>query len=225
MERMRGVTPPQTPRSAATLRGATVILGERAVLRDLDLEVGPGITVLRGPNGAGKTTAIRALAGLVPLARGTREVPSDVLYLGHRSQMLHGLTVRENLRFFSELRGRTSHSPAYPASLGASGAREARIGEAIGRWGLAADADRPVERLSAGQRRRASLARRDTEWCGLTLLDEPFAELDDSAAALLRASLIEARDRGAAVLVASHGHAELDQLAGHVHGMRDGRIQ
>ncbi len=224
MERMREVTSLQTPGSVARLHGATVILGDRAVLRDLDLEVGPGVTVLRGPNGAGKTTAIRALAGLVPLARGVREVPSDLLYLGHRSHMLHGLTARENLRFFSELRGRTSRAPAYPEALGVGGAREARIGDAIGRWGLSADADRPVERLSAGQRRRASLARLDTEWCGLTLLDEPFAELDDEAVAMLRAALVGARDRGDAVLVASHGHADLDEIAGRIYRLDDGRL-
>lgn len=214
-----------TVRAAAALRDATVILGDRAVLRDLDLELGPGITILRGPNGAGKTTAIRALAGLVPLARGTREVPDDVLYLGHRSQLLHGLTVRENLRFFARLRGRTSRAPAYPAALGADGAREARIGDAVERWGLGPDADRLVERLSAGQRRRASLARLDTEWCGLTLLDEPFAELDETAVALLRASLVETRGGEAAVLVASHGHAELDEIAGRIYRMEDGRTR
>lgn len=199
---------PQTPHSVASLRGATVILGDRAVLRDLDLGIGPGITVLRGPNGAGKTTAIRALAGLIPLARGTRHVPHDLLYLGHRPQMLHGLTVRENLRFFTDMRGRTS----------------ARTGDAIERWGLSADADRPVERLSAGQRRRASLARLETEWCAVTLLDEPFAELDDDAVTLLRASLVRARDRGDAVLLASHGHADLDEIAGRVYRIDGGRV-
>lgn len=213
-----------TVRPTAALRGAAVILGDRAVLCDIDLEVGPGVTVLRGPNGSGKTTAIRALAGLVPLARGTRDVPSEVLYLGHRSQLLHGLTVRENLRFFTELRGRTSRAPAY-AAAGADSARDARISEAIGRWGLAADADRPVERLSAGQRRRAALARLDTESCGLTLLDEPFAELDESAVGLLRASLVEARGQDAAVLVASHGHEELDGIADRVYRLQDGRAR
>ena len=214
-----------TAERGASLRGATVLLGDRAVLRDLDLDVGPGITILRGPNGAGKTTAIRALAGLVPLAAGTRDVRSDLLYVGHRPQLLHGLTARENLRFFVDLRGPTSMAPASPAALGSDGARDARIADAFARWGVGQDADRPVERLSAGQRRRAALARLDTEWCGLTLLDEPFAELDEDAARLLRASLVAARDRGAAMLVASHGHAELDDLAARVYRMRDGRTE
>lgn len=198
-----------TGEAAAALRGATVILGERAVLRGMDLEVSAGLTVLRGPNGAGKTTAIRALAGLVALARGTREAPTDLLYLGHRAQLLHGLTARENLRFFTDMRG-----------LGAGG-----MAAALERWGLAADADRPVERLSAGQRRRAALARLDVEPCAVALLDEPFAELDDGAVALLRSSLAAATARGAALLVASHGHVELDALARRVYVIRDGRAQ
>ena len=188
------------------LRDATVILGDRPVLRGMDLELGPGITVLRGPNGSGKTTAIRALAGLVPLARCSRDVPTDLLYLGHRSHLLNGLTVAENLRFFAEMRGRDGHVMA-----------------AIERWGLGADADRPVERLSAGQRRRAALARVDTEPCALMLLDEPFAELDDAAVALLRTSIERCRSGGVAMLVASHGHAELDDLAAKVYRMSDGR--
>lgn len=189
----------------ARLRGATVILDERAVLRAVDLEVERGITLVRGPNGAGKTTALRALAGLLPLAKGTRELEGELLYLGHRPQLLHGLSPRENLSFFASFRG----GPA-------------RIDQALARWGVAADADRPVERLSAGQRRRAALARLDAERCEVVLLDEPFAELDEHAAALLRRAVLEARDRGAAVVVASHGHAELDELAARVYAMSEG---
>jgi heme exporter protein A len=113
--------------------------------------------------------------------------------------------VRENLRFFADMRG------------GRDG-----IDGAIARWGLAPDADRPVERLSAGQRRRAALARLDAERCSLALLDEPFAELDDAAVALLRATIARERDRGTAVLVASHGHTELDSAAERVYVLRDG---
>jgi len=193
----------------AALREATVILDDRAVLRRIDLELAAGITVLRGPNGSGKTTALRALAGLVPLARGSRDVPPDVLYLGHRPQLLHGLTARENLRFFRDFRG--------------GGGREARIAAALDRWGLHADADRPVERMSAGQRRRAALARLDTEPCTVVLLDEPFAELDVAAAELLLHALREAPPT-AAILVATHGHAEIDALAARLFEVGDGKV-
>lgn len=190
----------------ASLRGATVVLDDRAVLRRASLEIIPGITVLRGANGAGKTTLLRALAGLVPLARGERDVPQDVLYLGHRPQLLHGLTARENLRFLSDLRGTSGDVPL-----------------ALARWGLAGDADRAVERLSAGQRRRAALARLATERCELVLLDEPFAELDADAAGLLRTSLTD-ETAPPAILIASHGHAELDDLAVRVYEVADASV-
>ena len=199
-------------------------MDDRAVLRSVDLDLVPGITVLRGPNGAGKTTALRALAGLVPLARGTREVPFDVLYIGHRPQLLHGLTPRESLRFFLEFRGPTSRAWATPVKTTAREMREDRIRAACDRWGLAGEADRPIERLSAGQRRRAALARLDLETCALTLLDEPFADLDESGSALLWSWLREARALGVAVLVASHGHADLDAVAVRAYALHEGRV-
>ena len=201
----------------ARLVGATVIFDDRPALRAVDLDLGAGLTMLRGPNGAGKTTALRALAGLLPLARGTRQGPPDVLYLGHRPQLLHGLTPRENLRFFLDFRSTTA-----PTGTSAA-ARRSQVASALERWGLRDAADRPVERLSAGQRRRAALARLDLEACDLVLLDEPFAELDDDAARLLRTSLGEIVPRSAA-LIASHGHAELDASASRVYELRDGAI-
>lgn len=190
----------------ASLHDATVVLDDRAVLRRASLELVPGITLLRGANGAGKTTLLRALAGLVPLARGERDVPQDVLYLGHRPQLLHGLTARENLRFLCGLRGSRGD-----------------VSLALARWGLAGDADRPVERLSAGQRRRAALSRLASERSDLALLDEPFAELDADAALLLRRSLTE-RGAPSAILIASHGHPELDELAVRVYEVAGGGV-
>ena len=171
------------------------MLDDRAILRDLDLDIGPGLTIVRGSNGAGKTTLLRAIAGLVPLARGTRTVTVPFLSLGHRPQLLRGLSARENLRFLAAFRG-----------LPAEG-----VDPALARWGIdGARARRPIETLSAGQRRRAALARIDSEGASLVLLDEPFGELDDDAAALLRGALARLAGRGAAVVVATHGHHELD---------------
>src|SRR6202011_107569 len=91
------------------------------------------------------------------------------------------------------------------------------VGPALASWGLSArDAARPVETLSAGQRRRASLARIDIERCDLVLLDEPFAELDDAAAAqLLKAIRVLAGERRS-VVIATHGRFELDAGANRV---------
>ncbi len=182
---------------SASLHDATVVLDDRAVLRNVSFEVGPGLTLLRGPNGAGKTTVLRAIAGLVPLSRGTRTVSGPPLFIGHRSMLLRGLSARANLTFFASFRGTTAID----------------VGEALRRWGLSELADRPVERLSAGQRRRAALARLDVEQQPVVLLDEPFADLDRAGTILVRDSIVTAIVRGQAVVLVTHGREELDRDA------------
>ena len=168
-----------------------------ALLRAVNVAVRPGLTLVRGPNGSGKTTLLRALAGLVPLARGDRRLVGDVLYIGHRPMLLRGLSARENLEFFVRFRGGDARG----------------IDGALRGWGIGEEMDRPVERLSAGERRRAALARTETERVPLLLLDEPFADLDEAGASRLRQTIARARDDGRAVVVATHAHHELDELA------------
>src|SRR5712691_5897664 len=168
----------RTVQSGASLHDATVVLDDRVILRAVNLEVGPGITLVRGPNGSGKTTLLRALAGLVPLARGDRRVAGDVLYIGHRPMLLRGLTARENLEFFVRFRGGDTRD----------------IDGALRAWGVGEHMDRPVERLSAGERRRAALARVETELVPVLLLDEPFADLDLAGASRLRQAIARLRD-------------------------------
>ena len=194
----------------ASLNDVTVVLDDRTILRGISLELGPGLTLLRGPNGAGKTTLLRALAGLTPLARGRRRAPGGPpLYIGHRPMLLRGLTARENLAFFAAFRGLARSD----------------IAGALRKWGLGDEMDRPIERLSAGQRRRASLARIETEQVGLVLLDEPFADLDADALVRLRAALNTSLIRGQAVLMATHMHHELDQDAAHSYVLDDGGLR
>lgn len=195
---MRRVPENVAPAQSASLNDVTVVLDDRAILRGVSLDLGPGLTLLRGPNGAGKTTLLRALAGLVPLARGRRAVPGGPpLYIGHRPMLLRGLTPRENLAFLAAFRGLVTTD----------------VAAALRSWGLGNEMDRPIERLSAGQRRRAALARIETEQVPLVLLDEPFAELDADALVRLRAAINSAVVRDQAVLMATHMHHELDQDA------------
>jgi heme exporter protein A len=184
--------------SGASLHDATVVLDDRVILRAVNLTVGPGVAIVRGPNGSGKTTLLRALAGLVPLARGNRQVSGDVLYIGHRPMLLRGLTARENLEFFVRFRGGDTRG----------------IAGALRAWGVGEHMDRPVERLSAGERRRAALARVETERVDVLLLDEPFADLDDAGVSRLRQAITHLRDDGRSVVIATHAHPELDGVAG-----------
>lgn len=183
------------------------MLDDRPVLRGATLEAGPGLSLLRGENGSGKTTLLRALVGLVGLARGTRSVTGTPLYIGHRPMLLRGLTARENLTFLASFRG-----------------VRADVVAALRRWGLGSVMDRPIDRLSAGQRRRAALARLETEPAAVVLLDEPFADLDVDAIILLRAAVNSALARGQLVLMVTHLHHELDADAAARFHLKDGAV-
>ena len=207
---MRRVPREGSLQTNASLNDVTVVLDDRTILRGISLELAPGLVILRGPNGAGKTTLLRALAGLAPLARGRRTVPgAPPLYIGHRPMLLRGLTARENPAFLAAFRGLVASD----------------VGDALRKWGLGGEMDRPVERLSAGQRRRASLARIETEQVPLILLDEPFADLDSDALVRLRAAINTALVRGQSVLMATHMHHELDQDATHRYVLDDGVLR
>lgn len=172
----------------------TVNRGDRVVLSNLYFTVSAGdILHLQGPNGIGKTSLLEVLSGLRTPAHGRIEGfpgPSRLHWVGHRSGFHPALSPAENLRYWSFLQGeKTVHS---------------RISDALDRVGLFAVRNRPCGRLSAGQRRRASLARLlavDRPWW---ILDEPLAALDVSFALVLTELMAEHVNNGGAVIVSSH---------------------
>ena len=194
--------------------------GLRAVFKGVafDLAAG-GALVLTGPNGSGKSSLLRVLAGLTPASAGEvlwqgaaigqdREAHrARLAYLGHLDAVKPALSVAENLDFWIALGG------------GDGGERTAR-GAALERFGLAPLAGLPARYLSAGQKRRLSLARVAALPRALWLLDEPSVGLDEQAQAALMDALAGHRRAGGIAVVSTHaplalsGAAVLD-LAGH----------
>ncbi len=180
--------------------GLAAFRGERLVFRDvaLSLEAG-GALLLVGPNGSCKSTLLRLLAGLVRPAAGTllwrgEDALADLAghatrlaYLGHQDAVKPGLGVAENLR-----------------SLAQAGAGGRDVGAALAALGLGRLASLPARMLSAGQRRRLALARLALSAAPLWLLDEPTLGLDDASVALLGTLLARHRERGGAVVAATH---------------------
>jgi heme ABC exporter ATP-binding subunit CcmA len=198
------------------LHGAVTLLGRFPALAGIDLEVAAGeIVLLRGPNGAGKTTLLRLCAGLLPIARGearvlghdltdrhqARSLRRRVGLLGHATGLYDELTVSDNVRFWGR----------------AAGAAPDDIEGALTACGLDGRlSSLAVARLSAGQRRRTSLAcllaRRPELW----LLDEPHAGLDQDGRDLLDGLVRGAVVAGATVLMSSHELDRAEALAGRV---------
>jgi ABC-type multidrug transport system ATPase subunit len=134
----------------------------------------------------------------VDLCRERRSVRRRVGLLGHAGFLYDDLTVAENVTF------------AVTAAAGERG----RVGPALSRLGLDGRvSSTPTGALSAGQRRRASLAVLLARAPELWLLDEPHAGLDDEGRDVLDAVVTEARAAGATVVMASHDSARASALA------------
>jgi heme exporter protein A len=178
--------------------------GGREVFAGLSFALDGGeMLLLTGPNGAGKTSLLRLVAGLLRATGGRLELTGgdpelslaeQAHYLGHQDAVKPSLTVIENLQFWARYYG------------GARGGE----GAALDAVGLGDLADLPAGYLSAGQRRRLSLARLLAVKRPIWLLDEPTAALDAAAqgrlADLLRGQLAD----GGLVMAATHGPLGLD---------------
>jgi heme ABC exporter ATP-binding subunit CcmA len=201
---------PEAIDAAIHLEGVVCLLGRFPALAGADLSVGPGeVVALRGPNGAGKTTILRLCAGLLPVAQGRaevlgydlrthqRDVRRRVGLVGHQTSLYDDLTVAENVRFWGR----------------AAGAGDADCEAAVARLGLGGRLrDLPAARLSAGQRRRASIAAMVARRPELWLLDEPHAGLDEDGRDLVDELIGEAGERGATVVLASHEHDRVARI-------------
>jgi heme exporter protein A len=178
--------------------------GIRTLFRGLSFEVPSGRwLMLTGANGSGKTTLLRALAGLaspsagkvlwngVERAAGDEGWRAACMFQGHAAGWKDALSVTENLRLQGQLDQAGAASGAEPSEL-------------LARVGLSRQARLPFGRLSAGQRRRVSLARLAGARRPVWLLDEPATALDAAGQALFGELLDGHLATGGLAIVATH---------------------
>jgi heme exporter protein A len=167
----------------------------------LDLAAGQAL-LIRGPNGAGKSSLLRLVAGLVGIAAGTlaleggaadATVAEQAHYLGHQDALKPSLTVAENLDFWTRYLG------GPPAGA-----------EPLAVVGLDRIAHLPAAYLSAGQRRRLSIARLIAAGRPVWLLDEPTTALDAAAQDILGGLMRAHLAGGGLILAAAHGPIGLE---------------
>ena len=193
--------------TAVEIAAATVRRARRTVLRDVSVRVEAGrVCALLGMNGAGKSTLFDVIADRLPLADGSIEVLGSTPRRARRAGRVGYVVQSEriDLDFPVTVRG--------VVSMGVAARREARrrTDDAIERVGLESLADRPLARLSGGQRKRAFLARCLAQEAELILLDEPFAGVDRPSELALRQTIGELAADGNTVLVSTHDVRELD---------------
>lgn len=188
--------------SAVTLDALTLSRGGRVLVRDLSLTLGAGEALaLSGANGAGKTTLLRAIAGFI------RPDAGAIGYRGKNGAVIEPEMARRHLHLLGHQEGlkgarTTRHELMFQGAwLGGGGGG---IGAAVDALGLGPVLELETRRLSAGQRRRVSLARLVSAPRSLWLLDEPLAPLDARWRDVARALMARHLSEGGMIIAAVH---------------------
>lgn len=181
--------------------------GGRPLFSDLSFSLAPGeLLVVEGRNGAGKSSLLRAIAGLLRPSEGRITIEDQAIagraapppeqgpagplchYLGHLDALKPTLSLVRNLRLWRHVEG----------------APDMTIETALEMVGLDGLGSLPAAWLSAGQKRRAALARLLLVRRPLWLLDEPTAALDIAGEALLGGLIVRHLSAGGVAIVATH---------------------
>lgn len=192
------------------------------VLDDVSIDIPSGsVTGLRGINGSGKTMLMRAVCGLIRLDEGSIEIEGKVLgkdidvppsigLLIENPAFLDGFSGFDNLWLLAQLTGRIGR---------------AEVHDILDSVGLGKSITKLYRTYSLGMKQRLGIAAAVMERPDVVVLDEPTNALDESGVALVQDIVRAQRDRGAAVLIASHDAQVLSALADRTYELYEGSIK
>ncbi len=201
------------------LKGVTRRFGEDLVLKEVNFAMEEGrVYGIVGNNGSGKTVLMKCICGFLRPTTGTVRVfgkqigrdvdfPEELGVIIESPGFLTSLTGRKNLEILAALQGKI---------------RGAGIRAAMEKVGLDPDLKKAVEKYSLGMRQRLGIAQAIMEDPKLLVLDEPFNGLDKNGVAQIRNLLLELREKGKTILLASHNEEDIRILCDEVYEMDGG---
>jgi putative ABC transport system ATP-binding protein len=196
------------PEALLEVRGLRYVRDGQLILAGLDAIVQPGESLaVTGPSGSGKSSLLALISGLAAPTAGQVLVNGQRLtgFAGPASGVavvLQGyglvslLTAAENIEV-------ALRAPGHPAAA-AGAAAQVAARAALAQLGLEAHADQLVEELSGGQQQRVAVARALALEPRLLIADEPTAELDPAARAVVLARIFDVVTGGGSLVIATH---------------------
>jgi ABC-2 type transport system ATP-binding protein len=194
-------------------------------LDGVDLSVPAGtIFGILGPNGAGKTTIMSTLCGLLKPTSGTaricghdavteRAAIKHILGMVPQEPAIYPtLTARENLAYFGRMQGLSGDY------------LQQRIAACLDVAEMTADADKRVERLSGGYKRRLNMVIGLIHEPKILILDEPTVAIDPHSRSLIHHRLRELHAAGISILISTHHMEEAEQLCQEIAIVDHGRV-
>lgn len=191
------------------------------VLDNISIEFDSGtIYGLRGKNGSGKTMLLRAISGLIHPSSGEVEIdqetlgkhisfPRSVGILIESPSFVPGYSGLRNLQMLASIKNQIG---------------DAEIMDSLSKVGLADSSKKKYKKYSLGMKQRLGIAAAIMEDPAIILLDEPTNALDDQGLDMLHNLLLEEKEKGKIIILASHEKEELELLSDKVITMDNGRI-
>lgn len=196
--------------------------GEDTVLSDINVTMEQGkVYGISGNNGSGKTVLMKCICGFLPVTEGTIRVkgriigteidfPESIGVIIETPGFLTNLSGIRNLEILAGLKGRITKT---------------EIRAAIQKAGLDPELKKSVSKYSLGMRQRLGIAQAIMEDPDFLILDEPFNGLDKHGVKDIRTLLLELKEQGKTILLASHNSEDIRILCDKVYEMDGGRIK
>lgn len=195
---------------------------EEDVLKDINIVMEKGkVYGFAGNNGSGKTVLMKCICGFLPVSQGSIRVagkvigtetdfPESIGVIIETPGFLPNLSGKKNLELLAGLRNKISKE---------------EVCHAIKRAGLNPDLKKSVSKYSLGMRQRLGIAQAVMEDPEFLILDEPFNGLDKHGVADIRNLLLELKDQGKTIILASHNSEDIKLLCDQVFELDGGRIK